>query len=273
MIKKTVSLILCTLFLLFSVSCTKIESGLSDETTEDSETEKEQEETSPAPVSPFDDGKTVICIDPGHGFGDVGCKTDFIDCYEKDLTLTLSLVLKEEFEAAGATVILTHDGESFPSVEEITREADKYGVEYNIEKMDENDIFGKYERAIWQNVLDRKYSLDMFISLHINSIEDHPEVRGVSIDYCTANPYAEMLSEFCDSLREALTEKSIAQSVDVFADKPEDSYVVTKYSTAPSVLIEAGYATSPADAANLLDEGWQRAFCSALCKTVTDAVS
>ena len=91
--KRALSLILCTVLALSLFSCG---------------------EKKPEYSRPNDDGKVVICIDPGHGFRDIGCETEYIG-YEKDLTVLLAGALKAELEAAGAEVILTHDGKSFPT--------------------------------------------------------------------------------------------------------------------------------------------------------------
>ena len=134
--------------------------------------------------------------------------------------------------------------------------------------MEENDLFGKYERAIWENVLAEKYSLDMFVSLHVNSIED-PEFRGASVDYCADNPYTDLLRYFSDTLSKTLTDKNLSADFRIYEDVPEEAYVVTKYATVPSVLIEAGYATNPDDAALLTDEKWRESFAEALCGVIT----
>lgn len=211
---------------------------------------------------PPDDGRTVIVIDPGHGFDDVGCIFD--GGYEKDLNLELALALRDSFETAGASVILTHDGKDFPSAGEITENAEKYAVMFNPEWIDSNSLFGKYERAVWENILDRKESVDLFISIHANSIENKPEMTGASIDYCTVNPYSDMLSHFSKVLSEKLTGDGISDSLRIFADTPEDAYVVTKFSTAPSVLIEAGYTTNKEELERMQDSDWQKKFADAV---------
>lgn len=247
--KLLIPLILCVIML---VSCS----------------EKEEEDKY---FVPPDDGKTVIVIDPGHGFGDVGCI--FPDGYEKDLNTELAKALKTSFEASGAEVILTHDGESFPSADEITEKAEKYAVMFNPKDMDSNDIFGKYERAVWENILDRQYSVDLFISIHANSIENKPEMTGASIDYCTENPYRDMLAHFSEKLSEKLTEDGISDSLRIFADKPDEAYVVTKFSTCPSVLIEAGYTTNEEELKRMQDGKWQKEFANAVSSCAIDTLN
>lgn len=295
MVKRLVSIALSALLILILASCTRPhgqpevttvhEMGgdtkneeISDDPSEgDKNTEADSGDIEKAPVADTEktpvkinrkDGKVVVCIDPGHGFGDVGCSTPYLDGYEKDVTLKLSEALAKELENNGATVVFTHDGNSFPSLDEIKTEADRYGVEYDEAKMDDNDIFGKYERAVWQNVLDKKYTLDMFISLHVNTIEGYPDIEGASVDYCINNPYRYMLADFCESLEEAFTENGVSKSVTIFEDEMDMAYTVTKYSTAPSVLIEAGYGTCPAEAARINSESWREKFAQVLCETV-----
>lgn len=57
--------------------------------------------------------KAVIMIDAGHGGEDVGATNLSGNIYEKNLTLTTSLKLKEKLEAAGAKVILTRETDEF----------------------------------------------------------------------------------------------------------------------------------------------------------------
>ncbi len=251
--KRALSLVLCAFLVLSLASCGK----------------KGPERSY---TLPNEDGKTVICIDPGHGFRDIGCESEYMDGYEKDLALKISLVMKEVFESHGASVYLTHDGENFPTVAKITSDADRLGIPYDAADMEENDLFGKYERAIWENVLDREYSLDMFISVHVNYIEN-PDMRGATVDFCTENPYADMLSFFSERLSEHLLTSGVSADFRIYPDAPEEAYVVNKYVTCPSVLIEAGYSTNRDDARDMQDEGWQRSFSEEVWNALSDTLS
>src|SRR5690606_21707510 len=50
-----------------------------------------------------------IMLDPGHGGEDTGYKGDYLGLLEKDITLSLSLKLKEKLENLGATVYMTRE--------------------------------------------------------------------------------------------------------------------------------------------------------------------
>lgn len=227
------------------------EESTQPETTENKETEK--------PVYPTPDGKTVVCLDAGHGFRDIGCDTDLLDGNEAETTLAITLLVKAELEARGAQVILTHDGKTFPSADEVRRLADSAGVEYKEEDIIDNDIFSAYERAVYTAAIAEDKAIDLFISLHVNSLPTHPEFSRYEMDYFAENPYADALGEFCEDLAGALDNES-----KIFADIYEEAFLVTKVGAHPSVLIEMGYATNEEDSARLNSEAWRRDFAKAL---------
>lgn len=246
-----------------------------DDTTAKEITEAEISDTTapdtepPAPPHRFKDGKTVVCIDPGHGFRDVGCDTALLNGTESEVTLDVALRLKAELENRGAVVILLHDGESFPKESEIMAAADRLGIEYKPDSIIENDIFSAYERAIYASTIGEEMAIDLYISLHVNSIEGHPEVGRYEIDYYEGNPEAAFLADFCATLAAKLeTEKKAV----VFCDDYENAFIVTKPMTHPSVLIEMGYATNERDSADLNDPAWRDAFVKRICDSLDSAL-
>lgn len=216
----------------------------------------------------------TVCIDPGHGFGDVGCGPALLDTYEYEITLSVAKLLQKKLEDKGVTVILTHDGKSFPSASDITAKADKYNLEYKPENMVDNNVFSAYERVIWENVLDQqiKGGLDLFVSLHVNSIENAAHVSGMSIDYCEDNPNKEFLSAFSKLLEKTYLDAQLTSKFTIFEDTYEDSFIVTKYTQVPSVLIEMGYSTNKKDAADLCSQSWQNQFAALLAEKICFAL-
>lgn len=215
----------------------------------------------------------TVCIDAGHGFGDVGCGPAYMNAYEYEITLSAARLLQDKLEEKGITVILTHDGETFPTATEISSLADQYGLTYKPENMIENDIFSAYERVIWANVLDQQTEggLDLFISLHVNSIENAPEVSGMSIDYCEDNPNLSFLREISKELERAYLDANLTSEFVIFEDTYDDSFIVTKYTEIPAVLIEMGYATNTSDAQNMRSDTWQNSFASLLAEKICAA--
>lgn len=218
--------------------------------------------------------KITVCLDAGHGFGDVGCEPAHMGCYEHEMTITLVRLVEAELTKRGVNVILSHDGETYPTVDELSAEADRYGVEYDPAKFVDDNIFQPYERVVWENVLDARTAggLDLFVSIHINAIEQNTEtVSGMSVDYCVENPNAGFLDALCKDLRDAYLDASFTDRFLVYADSYEEAFVVNKYTEVPSILIESGYATNETDAARLRDPAWQQDFAALLAERICAA--
>ena len=96
-----------------------------------------------------------ITIDPGHGGNDTGAsyKLNGTTYYESDLTLDISLLLKEELEKLGLKVKLTRDDDIYL------------------------DAYGDSGRAVIPNKFNSKYSL----SIHLNSVSGTMNYGGVEV--------------------------------------------------------------------------------------------
>ena len=245
-------------------SCSGAEGA--EQNTEDNSTVAENEEDTIAYPTP--DGKKVVCLDAGHGFRDIGCDSDMMEGTEAQVTMAITLLVKQELEKMGACVILTHDGITHPSAEEIKRAANSAGVEYEEESIIENDIFSAYERAIYAASIAEEEGIDLFLSLHVNSIENHPEISRYEIDYHSGNPYANALGELCSALAERLDNEAV-----IFEDETEKAFIVTKIGSHPSLLLEMGYSTNAEDCARLNSNVWRESFAKEIADTVMEWIS
>ena len=88
-----------------------------------------------------------ICVDAGHGGSDVGALSPH-GWYEKDVNLMLARVLRDVLEHVGFQVVMTRDGDSFPSL------LDRPQLAYDLR-------------------------VDAFISIHHNSSPAHRDPRLV----------------------------------------------------------------------------------------------
>lgn len=243
--KKILAFLLLTLMVFMSASC--------------SSEPLPQEEKKP-PSDPCGlDGTVTVLLDAGHGFGDVGCTSDYLyGLYEYELTMDFTKKLAEKLTAFGFKVLLTHDGKECPTADEICEKADALGVEYDREKMSPgNAVFDAYERAIYANVLAAEREIDLFLSIHVNANADTDTATGFEIDYCAENSDSEMSVFAFDSICDALKTDYPDRKLKAFADSWDMSFIVTKYTAVPSLLLETGFATTPSDAALLLDDGWR----------------
>lgn len=133
-------------------------------------------------------GRILFIVDPGHGFTDEGCSSEFIgELTEKELTLAMAEELRTILEGYGVNVIMLHDGKSFPSLPKLTALADSYSIEYDIAKCVDNNIFSAYERTVYANYLSKVNDVDLYISIHVNAMENNPDYSGFEIDYCAEN--------------------------------------------------------------------------------------
>lgn len=263
---KLILVMAAVMFCLAVCACEERESTVdSSHVYRDKDTQKAVE-TEEAPISPPHSVELTVIIDAGHGFDDGGSQPPLLESGESEVTMRAALVLREKLQDAGMGVILTHNGKQFPSVSEICYGADNFGVEYDVSKMVDNNIFSPYERVIYGNVLASQLRNCIFISLHTNSYEDSA-VGGLSIDYHAGNPNRESLAAFSQLFRDAVASE-LGKETAIFEDSYNDAFIVTKYNTIPSMLIEMGYGTNPADAKDLMSDEWINSFCSVLTQCI-----
>ena len=107
------------------------------------------------PARAQENGKVVlrtVVIDPGHGGKDPGCVSRDRKTYEKDIVLDVATRLKKKINAAfpEVNVILTRDDDTFIALD---------------------------DRAGTAN----RNNADLFISIHVNSVERGTAANGYSI--------------------------------------------------------------------------------------------
>ena len=218
----------------------------------------------------------TVVIDAGHGFGDVGCAgpETALGCYEYQLTIDMARTLRSYLSGLGYEVYLTHDGNTFPSIAEIKALADRYGVEYDDTKETwcDNDIFSPYERVIYMNCLDAMYGVNFAISIHVNANADSDQLSGFDLDYCMQNPYAKESRMFAIAIKDTLNSIYPNTNLWYYEDSWEDAFIVTKFNTMPSALLETGYYTNANDVENLKSKVWRDKLMQTLSQTISDVL-
>ncbi len=211
------------------------------------ETEPIESDTMPPP----EDDEFLICIDPGHGFGDIGSSHDNLgDITERDINLSVAKKVYDYLFDAGYNVIMSHDGEEFP----ISPDDDGDELYY----IDERVSYANYKKV------------DLFVSIHCDTFPSDDSVSGTRIYYCTEYKYSEDAEKLSDLIKASINDTFPKyKEARTFPKDIGSAFYVTAYTDAPSALIELGFISSPDDAANLTNEEWQGEMAYAISNAVS----
>ena len=168
----------------------------------------------------------VITIDPGHGGSDPGAIGQG-GLKEKQVTLPIAEMLKEQLEKRGAKVYMTR-----------TSDVDVFGPRAS----DKDELQARVNVA-------EKHNSDLFISLHINS-SVNSKVGGISTYYYPKTTNDNRLATHVQK------ELSSNFGVDNLGIREANFYVV-KRCTMPAVLIELCFISNPKEE-KLLAGNWFR---------------
>ena len=197
---------------------------------------------------PSDPGDLLICIDAGHGYDDTGAMHENLNGLdEKDVNLDIALRLAILLEEKGYGVLMTRESDSIPE----GMEPDDRGLY----------VLDPYERCDMAN----KAGVDLFISIHCNSLPADPSVRGAQLYYTKSHAmgndrYAELLAD--------CIKNSFGMGPEVVVNPENDSYVVNRLVNAPSVLVETGFITNAEEAGLMLTEAWRQQMAEALAEGI-----
>ena len=183
----------------------------------------------------------IIAIDPGHGGSDSGAVANGLR--EKDLTLEVSLALKEELESYdGVTVVMTRSTDVRPS-----------------ENLSE-DLSSRVQTAAAARA-------DALVSIHFNS--GSPLARGAEVWYGNSSSYNYATHtkgrQLSSNIQEELTDLGLADRGIKTRDNPYynypdgstgDYYAIIRQAreeNMPGIIVEHAFLTSSSDAQLLRD--------------------
>ncbi len=176
-------------------------------------------------------GKLVV-IDPGHGGHDRGAHTG--DVNEKDLTLPIATKVARDFEAAGATVILTRSDDTF------------------IPLLDRSGI-------------SNSHHADLFISCHINSTGGAPTQSGTITFYHKNNQVGMYLAQ---CIQREIAQVNGLPDLGIWSDTKiyGSGFSVLRNTSAPCVLIEMGFINQTKDRNRMLTSDFQDSVAAAVVR-------
>ena len=196
------------------------------------------------PEDPADDGPVKIVLDAGHGGKDVGAvgtvyQTDeagnptevYETYYEKDAALAITHKLGQLLEGMGMEVVYTREEDTYPSLAERVETA--------------NDC-----------------EADYYISIHLNSVANSPEVSGTETLIYGTGGEAEKLAE---RIQAQIVEDTGSRNRGV---KVRSGLYVLKHTDMPAVLVETGFISNEEECLRLFDETYQMTMAQAIADAV-----
>nr|WP_106783670.1 N-acetylmuramoyl-L-alanine amidase [Lysinibacillus timonensis] len=169
----------------------------------------------------------IIVIDPGHGGKDPG--THYSSYTEKDIVFKVSNLVKQKLEDAGATVVMTRTGDTYPTLQDRV------------------------------DITNNKYG-EIFISIHVNSA-DSKSANGTETYYSitTGDMYREDIDLATYINNEIVKNADMANR----GVRNRDFYVVRNM-IIPSVLVELGFLSNSADRAKLIDSEYVEIYADSI---------
>lgn len=158
---------------------------------------------------------TTVLLDAGHGGSDPGAQRG--DIQEKDMTLGITQKLAKCLQAKGIKVEMTRRDDTFVSLQ---------------------------DRVSQTNSL----SPDLFVSVHINSLETTSEIHGIETYYQT-----EQSKALADSIHANLVQG--LQAPDRFVRKAR--FYVVNHTQIPAVLAEVGFISNKEERDKLISSDYQ----------------
>jgi N-acetylmuramoyl-L-alanine amidase len=181
----------------------------------------------------------VIVLDPGHGGADGGAESS-TGLQEKEVTLKISLYLRDYLQQAGATVYMTRDEDI-----DLAREGTKG---YSRRKTEDLKA-----RA----VLIKEKDPDLFLSVHLNAIPS-PQWYGPQTFYTHRHKDNATIAWFIqEELRQGVVDTHRQ------AKQIRNIYILER-AEMPAALVEVGFLSNAEEAANLDKPVYQKQLAAAI---------
>ncbi|WP_188206722.1 N-acetylmuramoyl-L-alanine amidase [Alkalibacillus aidingensis] len=177
----------------------------------------------------------TIVLDAGHGGYDNGASVDspVPDIREKEITLPVTLKLRDNLEKLGANVILTREDDRYISLDD--------RVEFSLDHFN-----------------------DLFVSIHANSFRDS-SVNGVETFYSSTKDGNVSESEYLTTA----IQNQIVSTVGMRHRRIGDAeFRVIHNNPSPATLVELGFMTNSKDIEKLIDGGYHQLFADAITQGI-----
>ncbi|WP_028783318.1 N-acetylmuramoyl-L-alanine amidase [Thalassobacillus devorans] len=173
-------------------------------------------------------GKVVV-IDPGHGGRDPGA-IGLSGTYEKNVTLSTALHVKEKLQAAGAKVIMTRSNDRYISL------SNRVSVSHSSHA-------------------------DVFLSLHYNSFPTYSGAKGIETFYHSSQDM---------TLAKLVQQGMIRSTGAVNRGAKANSFHVIRENNNPSLLLELGYLSNVVEEKMVKTSNYQRKLSTGIVNGLID---
>jgi N-acetylmuramoyl-L-alanine amidase len=172
----------------------------------------------------------VIVVDPGHGGIDSGAvgRTGIL---EKDINLEIARRLAALFRQAGATAILTREGDY-----ELTDRENKPGFSNRDELQSRLDLADKN-------------NANLYISIHLNSYPS-PDCEGAQVFYHPRSVDSHRLASL-------IQQELINRLGDSYRWAKAEDFFVLRDLKRPAIVVEAGFMSHPREGVLLTEPAYQ----------------
>lgn len=180
----------------------------------------------------------LIVIDAGHGGHDLGTQALLPPpCYEKELTLKLSLFLKYFLQQMGCRTALTRCEDIFLSLS---------------------------DRALFANNRQAR----LFISVHFNAAKN-TKAHGIEVFYYHSEPHARR-SQQSKRLAKHVLERLLANTKALSRGVKHGNLAVVRETAMPAILVEGGFMTNDQEMEKLRDTLYLKQIAWGIAQGVRD---
>ena len=237
-------------------------------------TDKPNKDFSSNKISAIEDNDFVVVLDPGHGGRDPGAEAG--GYRESSLMLELAEAVKESLiRNTDFKVVLTRTEDKFLSLEDritIASQSDaNLFISLHADAVIEGEASGTTVYLLSDKATDK-------MSAQLASRHDRSEIlRGVDLsglDSQVASVLLDMARQETKPRSEAVASfilKVFKEKITELSSQPlrYAAFSVLKSPDIPSILIEAGFMSTPSDLQNLTTKKWRREFADSLAEAIS----
>ncbi len=181
----------------------------------------------------------IVLIDPGHGGFDAGASGNGL--YEKDVNLSVALLLRDKVNEKGGVAVLTRDTD--------------------VSTANESDKGSKKASDLKRRkAMVSEKGADIMVSIHMNKFEQ-AKYWGVQVFYGENSPESKVLGETIqETVKEFLNDgnKRVAK-------ESNGKIFLLKNVEKPTVIVECGFLSNTDEARKLSDESYQKMLAEGIC--------